>query len=160
MKKVLALLFAITLCILTFIVILIGFYYFTPNLLNGAIICVMSAGGFTGSYLLYLSYKSHKEPPIIESPYSTVEQRLAWYKLALEVLNGNPNVLQYYPFVCVLLMYNDTKFHNLLVRQLIPSHKLLPELHAWRTTYDMGEIWFRNHEERVIILKTVIKQLS
>jgi hypothetical protein len=154
MKKILLFVLSIALCLVTITGIIAFFYNFEPSIGGLVFVSMLSAVGFTFAYLVYS--EGSKEILPIESPYSTVEQRLAWYKKALSLLINEKNQ----PYICVILMYNDTAFYQKLIKKKIKSHELLPELHAWRTEFNNGTQWFRSKEERITALKTVIKQLS
>ena len=161
MKSILLISLSVLIAAATWIGIIAFFYSFEPSIGGLVFVCMFSAVGFIFAYLVYLEAKKYfpKLQPK-ESSYSTVEQRLAWYKLALEILDSNPNGFNYYPYICIALMYNDDNFYDLIIRKQIPNWELLPELHAWRTEFNNGDQWFKSTEERINVLKTCIKQLS
>lgn len=84
------------------------------------------------------------------------EQRLKWYKFALNYLETNNNGGWIY--VCTILYHMDGDFRRLIIADARSKH-LLKELYAKRTNISSG-IWFSSVVERKRALEECIEELT
>ncbi len=91
--------------------------------------------------------------PSLKINETPIQQRLRWYKIALEKIeSGKEN------WTCFAIAHNCPEFLKLWGNEHA-SNELLPELHKWRTVWQ-DAAWFKDKEERLAALRTVIKQLE
>ncbi|MEI6887511.1 MAG: hypothetical protein WCK31_04730 [bacterium] len=146
-KSILLMGLSILLATATWMGIVAFFYNFEPSIDGLVFVCMFSAVGFVFSYLVFAEGRK-----AIVIPETDIQRRLRWYKIALkEIESGKEN------WICFAIMNNCSEFMKL--GNKYACHELLPELHKWRTVWQEA-VWFKDKEERIAALRTVIKQLE
>ena len=75
---------------------------------------------------------------------TTKEQRLGWYRLALEKLSDQTMLIHGVYYICLILRWSDEDFNDLYKVKGIDTPELLPELYEKRKVAnpDFNSTWF------------------